>query len=128
MAATRAYLTKWFDRWARREGIADQSLCRAVRELEQGLVDASLGAHLFKKRIPAPGRGKRGSFRTLVALQTQRAAFFVYGFAKNERDNISDHELGALKRLAKSLFEFDDAKIRKAIAVRELRRIRCDDE
>ena len=128
MAANHVYGTKWFHRWARREGVVDCSLCRAIMELEQGLVDASLGGLLFKKRIPAPGRGKRGSFRMLVAFHTKKAAFFVYGFAKNQRGNISARELRALKMLAKSLIELDDAKVRKAVAVAEIRRVECDDE
>lgn len=61
------YTTRWFDRWARTQGLTAASLCAAVRELQAGLVDADLGGGLFKKRIGRPGRGKSGGYRTLVA-------------------------------------------------------------
>ena len=35
--------------------------------MERGLIDANLGGGIIKKRVPLPGRGKRGSARTLVA-------------------------------------------------------------
>lgn len=65
--------------------------------MECGLVDADLGGHIFKKRVALEGRGKRGSVRTLLAYKVADKAFFVYGFAKNTRANISDRELKALK-------------------------------
>ncbi|MDO9202972.1 MAG: type II toxin-antitoxin system RelE/ParE family toxin, partial [Hydrogenophaga sp.] len=60
------YKTRWFDRWARKEGLAASSLCTAVHEMMLGLVDADLGGGLVKKRIGRPGQGKSGGYRTLV--------------------------------------------------------------
>ena len=61
------YKTRWFDRWARKQGLTTPSLCTAVREMTAGLYDADLGGGLLEKRIARPGQGKRGGFRTLVA-------------------------------------------------------------
>ena len=61
------YKTRWFDRWARKEGLNDLSLCTAVNEMTAGLYEADLAGELFKKRIALSGQGKRGGFRTLVA-------------------------------------------------------------
>ena len=61
------YKTRWFDRWARKQGLSTQSLCAAVREMRSGLYDADLGGGLLKKRIARSGQGKSGGFRTLVA-------------------------------------------------------------
>ena len=36
----------------------------------------------------------------MLAYRLGERAFFVYGFAKNERDNIDDKELKTLKKLA----------------------------
>ena len=47
-----------------------------------GLVDADLGGSLFKKRIPVPGRGKRGSARVIVATKRTDRWFFLYGFER----------------------------------------------
>ncbi len=47
------YKTRWFDRWACKEGLNDLSLCTAVNEMTAGLYEADLGGGLFKKRIAA---------------------------------------------------------------------------
>jgi len=51
------FKTKWFQRWAAREGLKDASLWVAVEEIGQGLIDADLGGHVIKKRIGTRGRG-----------------------------------------------------------------------
>ena len=71
--------------------------------MEKGLIDAELGGFVVKKRVPMPGRGKSGSTRTLVATNKGTRWFFMYGFEKNERANISDSELEALKKIAADL-------------------------
>lgn len=90
------YKTRQFDKWAGKEGLTDSVLAAAVVEMESGLIDADLGGHVVKKRVALPGRGKSGGARTLLAYRLGDRAFFVYGFAKNERDNIDDKELKAL--------------------------------
>lgn len=99
----RVFKTRQFDKWARNEGVTDPMLWAAVIEMENGLIDADLGGHVMKKRIALPGRGKRGGARSLLAYRLGDCAFFVYGFAKNERTNIDDRELKALKLLASAL-------------------------
>ena len=92
----RIFKTKWFARWAYTEGVADAALLSAVEEMSRGLIDANLGGHVFKKRVGINGRGKRGGLRTLLAFRVGERAFFVFGFAKNERANVSDKGLVAL--------------------------------
>ncbi|MGY0196871.1 type II toxin-antitoxin system RelE/ParE family toxin [Leptothrix sp. BB-4] len=46
------YKTRWFDRWARKEGLRDASLLAAVDEMTRGLIDVDLGGGLVKKRMP----------------------------------------------------------------------------
>jgi len=50
------YLSKAFTRLAQREGLTDAYICQAVAEMNTGLIDANLGASLFKKRIAMPGQ------------------------------------------------------------------------
>ncbi len=97
----RIFKTKLFARWARKEGLPDKALKTAVDELNSGAYEASLGGNLYKKRIAASGSGKSGGFRTLIACRIGDNAFFVYGYAKNQRANISQKEEKALKALAK---------------------------
>ena len=42
------YKTRWFDRWARKEGLKSADLCLAVDEMTRGLIDADLGGGLVK--------------------------------------------------------------------------------
>jgi hypothetical protein len=56
------------------------------------------GRHLRCRAVP--GQGKSGGFRTLIVFRAGTRAIFVHGFAKNEKDNIEEDELVALKKLA----------------------------
>jgi hypothetical protein len=41
---------------------------------------------------------------------------FLYGFAKNERDNVDDDELATLRDIAKSWFQADAVSLARAVA------------
>jgi len=123
----RARAARWFARWARKEYLGDKLLCEAVEEMSEGLFEASLGGNLFKKRIARPGKGKSGGFRTIVATNLKGRWFFVYGFAKNERDNIEDDdEEAALKGLAAALLAMQPQALAKAIEAGEVTEVNCD--
>ena len=113
------YKTKWFRKWAAREGLTDTVLHKAVKELEKGLADA-LGGHVYKKRVGLPGRGKRGGVRTLIAFRQSERAFFMYGYPKNERANINRDELDALRLLAKELLSYSEQGLAKVVRAGEL--------
>lgn len=101
----RIFKTRWVHRWAVGEGLNDTSLKVAVDEMQRGLIDADLGGCVFKKRIALPGKGKRGGARMLLAFKQSHHVFFIYGFAKSARANISAAELKALRRLADEIAE-----------------------
>jgi hypothetical protein len=63
------YKTRHFAKWAQKSGLNDSLLKAAVSEIQRGLLEADLGGGIVKKRIALPGRGKRGSTRTLTATQ-----------------------------------------------------------
>ena len=120
------YKTRWFDRWARKQGLTTSSLCDAVTEMTKGLFDADLGGNLFKKRIARPGQGKSGGFRTLVATNKGSRWVFVFGFPKNERSNIDKDEEEALKKLAAHLLSLTAQALGKAEREGELIEVDCD--
>jgi hypothetical protein len=122
------YKTRWFDRWARKQGLTTPSLCAAVREMRVGLYDADLGGGLLKKRIARPGEGKRGGFRTLVATNKGTRWVFVYGFLKNERSNIDQDEEVALKALAAHLLALTAQAVGQAQRAGELLEVHCDEK
>ena len=109
------YKTKFFSKWARKIGLNDLLLRNAVLEIQNGLLDANLGGGIVKKRVSLPGRGKRGSTRTLLATNFHNRWIFVYGFEKNEMENISEKELTTLKMLANDLLAMSAAQIKVAI-------------
>jgi hypothetical protein len=96
----RVFKTKPFGRFASHEGIADEDLCEAVRRAARGLIDADLGGGVIKQRLARKGQGKSGGFRSIVLFRRSEKAFFVYGFAKSDKDNIRRDELKAFRKLA----------------------------
>ena len=124
----RIYKMKVFARFQRRERIADDTLVKAVRDAARGLVDADLGGGLIKLRVARPGAGKRGGYRTIVAYRRGERAVFLYGFAKSERPNIDDAELGTLRRRAAGLLAAPAAAIERMLLADEMMEVEPDGE
>lgn len=112
----RAFKTKAFTRFSRKSQITDDTLLDAIDRAERGLIDADLGSGVIKQRVARAGEGKSGGFRVIVFLRHGERAFFVHGFAKNEKDNIHQDELAVLKRLAMAMLAYDDAALELAMA------------
>ena len=123
----RVFKTLSFNRWMRKTQLSDALLCQAVTEMEQGLIDAQLGGGVVKKRIAVPGRGKSGGARTLLATNRRNRWFFVFGFEKNVRANISANELEALQNIAFDLLALEPAQLDLAVIQGKLLEI-CDDD
>ena len=79
------------------------------------MIDADLGGGLIKQRVARAGQGRSGGYRTIVAYCAKRRAVFLYGFAKNERDNIEPDELLTFRSIAADLLAADAARIAEAI-------------
>ncbi len=122
------YLSKAFTRLARRDGLTDVHICQAIGEMNEGLIDADLGAGLFKKRIAMPGQGKRGGWRSLLGFQAGNKAFFLYLFPKSRRENIDTTEMKALKRLTKYYLTLKPAEIKASLQCGELREVNCNEK
>lgn len=111
----RIFKNKVFSKWAAKEGLQDHALSSAVNEMQNGLVDADLGGNVFKKRVALGSQGKSGGVRTLLAYKVDDKAFFIYGFAKNNRSNIKLDELRALKVYGRILMGYNNDDINQAI-------------
>ena len=122
----RVFKTQSFNRWMRKTELSDALLCDAVAEMERGLVDAHLGGCVVKKRIAIPGRGKSGGARTLLATNHKNRWFFVFGFEKNVRANISNNELEALQNIAADLLALGSSQLDTAVSKEKLLEI-CHD-
>jgi hypothetical protein len=110
----RVFKTRQFAKWMCKTDLTDDALCLAVSEMVSGLVDADLGGDVLKKRVALPGRGKRGGARTLVATRRASGRFFVFGFEKSEKANVSRTELEALQWLAKQLLDLSGVQLEVA--------------
>ena len=115
-------------RFARKERITDAKLTEAVRNAEKGLIDADYGGGVIKQRIARPGQGKSGGYRSIIIFRKGNMAFFVYGFAKNERDNIDESDERDFKDLAKVLLALSDEGLKKLTDNRELTEVEYEDE
>ncbi len=72
-----------------------------------GRVDADLGGGVIKQRIARKGGGKSGGVRAILLFRRGSHVFFVFGFPKSERANISKDELAAFRKLADILLTRD---------------------
>jgi hypothetical protein len=111
-------------RFARRADIDDRELCAAARRAGRGLIDADLGAGLIKQRIPRKGAVAE-AFAPLQPFA--RTTVFLYGFPKNERDNISDRELAHWRKVGAAYLQMTREKLAELADVDEVREVICED-
>ena len=115
----RVFKNKWFNRWARGEGVSDAVLLNAAAEIAMGKVEADLGACLFKKRLPRTGGGKSGGYRVIVGYRKQNTEriIFLYAFAKSDKVNMSTKEEAALSLTAESFISTADKQVQELLAI-----------
>ena len=107
----RVYKSRWFQRFARKEEIADAVLCEAVARAEKGQIDVGLGGEVIKQRISRPGHGRSKGYRTIILFRRGARAIFVYGFAKSQRANIDDDESEQFKEAAKHVLALTEKQL-----------------
>ena len=126
--AIEVFKTKWLARFARRERLDDASLRGAIDRMERGIVDADLGGGLIKQRVARAGQGRSGGYRMLLAYRSGERAVFLYGFAKNERENIEDAELLTLREIGAAWLAADAKGIARALSEDALQEVKGGDE
>ena len=112
----RIFKNTWFTRFAAKEGITDNELREMVNQLEEGQYYANLGGGVYKMQTARSGEGKASGYRVIVFFKSGERTFFVYGFAKSEKDNIDQGELRAFKQRAKDAFSMTEEHIEKRIS------------
>ena len=124
----RVFKTRWFSRYARRERIEDESLCDAIERAERGIADADLGGGVIKQRVARKGQGRSGGYRMLIAYRSEDRSVFLYGFAKNERENIEHDELATLRDIAAGWLEANEERLKHEMEEGVLVEVRYDKE
>jgi hypothetical protein len=107
--------SRWFQRFARKEGIADAVLHDAVARAEKGQIDADLGGDVIKQRISRLGQGRSKGYRTIVLFRRGTRAFFVYGFAKSRQANIDDDEKKQFREAAKHVLALTEKQLAELV-------------
>jgi hypothetical protein len=79
-----------------------------------------LGGGVYKRRVARAGAGKSGGYRVIVFFKYRHHVFFMYGFAKSDRDNIEDDELRKFKRTAKHMLTMTDPQIEAELKIGKL--------
>ena len=107
----RIFKSRWFHRFARKEGIADAALREAVARAEKGQIDADLGGGVIKQRIARPGQGRSKGYPTIILFRRGVKAFFEYGFSKSQRANINNDEETRFKEAAKHVLALTEKQL-----------------
>jgi hypothetical protein len=95
---------------------------------ERGNVDADLGGGVIKQRLARPGQGKSKGYRTIILFNKGHRAFFVYGFAKSDRDNISKDEEDQFKKMSKHVLGLSEVQLKILIANGQIEEVESNDE
>lgn len=111
----RIFLTTWFERFARQQGIEDAALYDAVCRANEGLIDADLGGGVIKQRIARRNEGRSRGFRSIIVFRRGDRAFFVYGFAKGSRSNLRRDDLEVYREFADEVLGYEEADLAKVV-------------
>ena len=90
-----------------------------------GLIDADLGGGVIKQRVARTGKGRSGGYRTVIAYRRAEKAFFVYGFAKKEKENLGPDELKTAKEIAEIWLPANAHRITVGLEEGELEEVDC---
>lgn len=113
LPSDRVFESAWFAKAARKAGIADADLCRAIQQVMQGQAD-DLGGGVFKKRV------NDNMHRSIILAHVGRWWIYQYLFAKKDRDNIDNAELQAFRKLSMAYAKLTPAALNQLIHDKEL--------
>lgn len=111
----RIFKNKWFIKFMKKERISDKKLCDLINDIEKGRIDVDYGGGVLKQRLARPNQGKSGGYRCIILFHYRGRAFFVYGFPKSERDNISEEDEQAFKELSEKMFDLPDEDLEQLV-------------
>jgi hypothetical protein len=112
----RTFKTRWFEKAARKAGIADTELCNAIQEIKKGQAD-DLGGGVFKKRLG------NNDYRSIVLAKGRNYWVYEYLFAKNDRANIKDDELSDFRTIAKGYAKLTGRQLDQLLESKDLMEI-----
>ena len=101
----KVWKVKEFIKDVRKAHVTEEALDNAAREVAQGVYEAKLSKNIIKKRVPRVGGGKRGGYRTIVAIQNDDASLVIFLelYGKSKKGDVNKREIAAFEEVAKSL-------------------------
>jgi len=119
--AVRVFKTADFSKAAKKAGIKDKELCKAIKEVREGKCD-DLGGGVYKKRLD------KNRHRSIVLAKGGKRWFYTYLFAKKDLDNIPPDALAAYKKLAKEYAGLAEKRIDELLEGKDLVEICNEDD
>lgn len=108
----RVFKTKSFAVIAKKAGITDADLCKAIQEVMNGQGD-DLGGGVWKKRL------NENRHRSIILAKGGDYWVYQFLFAKKDQDNITKKELAGFKTLAKAYEGLSDKQIQLLLKNKE---------
>ncbi len=75
---------------------------------------------MFKVRVKREHGGKSSGFRTIILFKADDRAIFLFGFKKNEKENVDKNELQYFKKLGDDLLSLNSKQLETAISQKVL--------
>ncbi|MEI7669120.1 MAG: type II toxin-antitoxin system RelE/ParE family toxin, partial [Pseudomonadota bacterium] len=69
------------------------------------------------------GKGKRGSYRSLIIYRAGEKVFFVHGFLKSDEENISNQEAADFREMANLYLELEDDALDQLLKIDEFKEV-----
>ncbi len=117
---SKIYFVKSFRNFRKEVSMSDRELIKVALEVESGLYDADLGSGLIKKRMAAPGQGKSGGYRLILAVRKEDRIIFLHGFRKNNQSNLNTKELKYLRSIGLILLNLNDRGLSRVMEEGEI--------
>lgn len=108
IAPARAFKSAGFAKSARKAGITDKALCKAIAQVMAGQAD-DLGGGVFKKRL------HDNDYRSIILAKGRDYWVYEYLFAKKDRANIDEAELKDFRTLAKAYGSLTAAQVAELV-------------
>lgn len=107
----KSYESKWFAKWAKKNGLTNRQLLEAVSRTDAELGVVDLGGFIYKIRIGKNNQGRSGGYRTILAYKAHKRSIFLFGFEKNDLDNIDKNQLLLYREYAKTFMGMTEKEI-----------------
>ena len=110
-----AFESRWFKRWSKKNGLKKADLLDALERTINGSGVVNLGGNIYKIRVAKNGQGRSGGFRTILIFKKGKRSLFIYGFEKNDQDNIDKATLADYKKFAVTFLNYTDDDINRLV-------------